>query len=80
MSLLCDEVTSALDVSVQASVLRLLRELSSKRHVACILVSHDLAVVQALSHRIAVLYRGRLVELGPAQEVCGAPLHPYTQA
>jgi ABC-type dipeptide/oligopeptide/nickel transport system ATPase component len=78
--ILCDEVTSALDVSVQASVLRLLRELSSKRHVACILVSHDLAVVQALSHRIAVLYRGRLVELGPSQDVCGAPLHPYTQA
>jgi peptide/nickel transport system ATP-binding protein len=78
--ILCDEVTSALDVSVQASVLRLLRELSSKRHVACILVSHDLAVVQALSHRIAVLYRGRLVELGPAQDVCNAPLHPYTQA
>ena len=78
--ILCDEVTSALDVSVQASVLRLLRELSSKRHVACILVSHDLAVVQALAHRIAVLYRGRLVELGPAHEVCAAPLHPYTQA
>jgi len=78
--ILCDEVTSALDVSVQASVLRLLRELSSKRHVACILVSHDLAVVQALSHRIAVLYRGRLVEIGPARDVCGAPLHPYTQA
>ena len=78
--ILCDEVTSALDVSVQASVLRLLRELSSKRHVACILVSHDLAVVQALAHRIAVLYRGRLVEIGPSHEVCGAPLHPYTQA
>jgi peptide/nickel transport system ATP-binding protein len=78
--ILCDEVTSALDVSVQASVLRLLRELSSKRHVACILVSHDLAVVQALAHRIAVLYRGRLVEIGPSHEVCGTPLHPYTQA
>jgi len=78
--ILCDEVTSALDVSVQASVLRLLRELSSKRHVACILVSHDLAVVQALAHRIAVLYRGRLVEIGPSHQVCGTPLHPYTQA
>lgn len=78
--ILCDEVTSALDVSVQASVLRLLRELSGKRHVACILVSHDLAVVQALAHRIAVLYRGRLVEIGPSHQVCGAPLHPYTQA
>lgn len=79
-AILCDEVTSALDVSVQASVLRLLRELSSKRQVACILVSHDLAVVQALAHRIAVLYRGRLVEVGPSHEVCGTPLHPYTQA
>ncbi|MBL8908800.1 MAG: ABC transporter ATP-binding protein, partial [Rhizobiales bacterium] len=78
--ILCDEVTSALDVSVQASVLRLLRELSRKRNVACILVSHDLAVVQALAHRIAVLYRGCLVEIGPSQQVCGAPLHPYTQA
>ena len=78
--LLCDEVTSALDVSVQASVLRLLRDLSSSRGVATILVSHDLAVVHALADRIAVLYLGHVVESGPAREVCGHPRHPYTRA
>lgn len=78
--LLCDEVTSALDVSVQASVLQLLRELSAGRGVSTILVSHDLAVVQALADRIAVLYRGQIVEIGPARAVCTAPRHPYTRA
>ncbi|MEX2202097.1 MAG: ABC transporter ATP-binding protein [Dongiaceae bacterium] len=78
--LLCDEVTSALDVSVQASILHLIRDLSKSRGTACILVSHDLAVVQALADRIAVLYRGRLVELGPARRVCRSPAHPYTRA
>lgn len=78
--LLCDEVTSALDVSVQASVMKLIRDLGAERGVATILVSHDLAVVQALSHRIAVLYRGELVEIGPAREVCRQPKHPYTRA
>ncbi len=77
---LCDEVTSALDVSVQASILQLIRELGRTRGTACILVSHDLAVVQALADRIAVLYRGMLVEMGPAQQVCRTPAHPYTQA
>ncbi len=77
---LCDEVTSALDVSVQASILQLIRELSQTRGTACILVSHDLAVVQALADRIAVLYRGKLVEMGPARQVCRTPAHPYTQA
>ncbi len=78
--LLCDEITSALDVSVQASVLRLIRDLGIARGVATLLVSHDLAAVRALSHRIAVLYRGELVEVGPAAEVCAAPMHPYTKA
>lgn len=78
--LLCDEVTSALDVSVQASVLRVLRDLGIQRQVATLLVSHDLAVVQALAHRIAVLRQGRLVEIGPAQAVCSAPQDPYTRA
>jgi peptide/nickel transport system ATP-binding protein len=77
---LCDEITSALDVSVQASILQLIRDLSETRGTACILVSHDLAVVQALADRIAVLYRGRLVEIGPATQVCHSPAHPYTQA
>jgi len=78
--LLCDEITSALDVSVQASILKLIRDLVAKRGIACLFVSHDLAVVQALAHRIAVLYRGQLVEVGPSQAVCTAPSHPYTRA
>jgi peptide/nickel transport system ATP-binding protein len=78
--LLCDEITSALDVSVQASILHLIRDLGTSRGTACILVSHDLAVVQALADRIAVLYRGRLVELGPARRICTTPAHPYTKA
>ncbi|MGE0119870.1 MAG: dipeptide ABC transporter ATP-binding protein [Dongiaceae bacterium] len=77
---LLDEVTSALDVSVQASILQLIRDLSATRGTACVLVSHDLAVVQALADRIAVLYRGRLVEIGPARRLCRSPAHPYTQA
>jgi peptide/nickel transport system ATP-binding protein len=78
--LLCDEITSALDVSVQASVLRLIRDLGQSRGVASLLVSHDLAAVRALSHRIAVLYKGELVEVGPAAAVCETPMHPYTRA
>jgi len=78
--ILCDEITSALDVSVQASILQLIRDLAVKRNVACLFVSHDLAVVQALAHRIAVLYRGRLMEVGPARSICTAPRHPYTRA
>jgi peptide/nickel transport system ATP-binding protein len=78
--LLCDEITSALDVSVQASVLRLIRDLGTAHGVATLLVSHDLAAVRALSHRIAVLYRGEIVEIGPAADVCDAPMHPYTKA
>ena len=78
--ILCDEVTSALDVSVQASILNLLADLCASRGVACILVSHDLAVVRAVARRIAVLYRGRLCEIGPAAQVALAPRHPYTRA
>ena len=78
--LLCDEVTSALDVSVQAQVIGLLSELSQKRGVTTVLVSHDLAIVRALCDRIAVLYRGELVEVGPAEELCRNPQHPYTRA
>ncbi len=78
--LLCDEVTTALDVSVQAAVLHLLHDLSASRNVATIMVSHDLAVIRAIATRIAVLYRGQLIEIGPASAVCHAPKHPYTKA
>lgn len=76
---LCDEVTSALDVSVQAAVLDLLDQLKAKRGTTYLFVSHDLAVVRALSDRVAVLYQGRLCEIGPAAEVYASPSHPYTE-
>lgn len=75
---LCDEVTSALDVSVQAAVLDLLDELKARQGTTYIFVSHDLAVVKAISDRVAVLYQGRLCEIGPADAVYKAPFHPYT--
>ncbi|WP_300584894.1 ABC transporter ATP-binding protein [Marivita sp.] len=75
---LCDEVTSALDVSVQAAVLDLLNDLKSTQGTTYVFVSHDLAVVRALSDRVAVLYQGRLCELGPSAEVYATPSHPYT--
>ncbi|MFL2845066.1 MAG: dipeptide ABC transporter ATP-binding protein [Candidatus Puniceispirillaceae bacterium] len=75
---LCDEVTSALDVSVQAAVLDLLDDLKTQQGTTYIFVSHDLAVVKAISDRVAVLYQGRLCEIGPADAVYEAPFHPYT--
>jgi peptide/nickel transport system ATP-binding protein len=76
---LCDEVTSALDVSVQAAVLDLLNELKEKHGTTYIFVSHDLAVVKVLSDRVAVLYQGRLCEIGPSDQVYTTPSHPYTE-
>jgi peptide/nickel transport system ATP-binding protein len=77
--LIADEPTSALDVSVQARVLELFAELQRELGFACLFISHDLAVVDLLADRIAVLLRGRLVEEGTGAEVLGAPRHPYTQ-
>jgi len=77
--LIADEPTSALDVSVQARVLELFAELQKQLGFAALFISHDLAVVDMLSDRIAVLYHGRLVEEGTGAEVLGAPQHPYTQ-
>ncbi len=76
----CDEPTSALDVSVQAAILNLLADLQADGEVSYIVISHDLAVVRYLSDRIAVLYLGRLLEVGAADEVWQAPHHPYTEA
>jgi peptide/nickel transport system ATP-binding protein len=76
----CDEPTSALDVSVQAAILNLLVELQVKERVAYLFISHDLGVVRYISDRIAVLYLGRLMELGPAEAVFSGPHHPYTEA
>ncbi|MGR7025024.1 dipeptide ABC transporter ATP-binding protein [Geodermatophilus sp. URMC 62] len=77
--LIADEPTSALDVSVQARVLDLFDEIQREFGFAALFISHDLAVVDLLADRIAVLYRGRLVEEGTGEEVLGAPQHPYTQ-
>jgi peptide/nickel transport system ATP-binding protein len=76
----CDEPTSALDVSVQAAILNLLVDLQSEQDVAYLFISHDLGVVRYLADRIAVLYLGRLMELGSAETVFAAPHHPYTEA
>jgi len=76
----CDEPTSALDVSVQAAILNLLVELQADAGVAYLFISHDLGVVRYVSDRIAVLYLGRLLELGPAEVVFDGPHHPYTEA
>ncbi len=77
---ICDEPTSALDLSVQAQVLNLLRELQDDFHLGYLFISHDLAVVRHLSHRIVVLYQGRIMEQGPAAEVYANATHPYTRA
>ena len=76
----CDEPTSSLDVSVQAAILNLLVDLQRAEKVSYLFISHDLGVVRYLSDRIAVLYLGRIMELGPAGVVFSSPHHPYTEA
>ena len=77
--LIADEPTSALDVSVQARVLELFTELQSRLQFACLFISHDLAVVDSLANRVAVMQNGRLVEIGPREQVLGSPREEYTQ-
>ncbi|MGI9493153.1 MAG: oligopeptide/dipeptide ABC transporter ATP-binding protein, partial [Geminicoccaceae bacterium] len=74
-----DEPVSALDVSVQAQILNLLADLQDALDLTYIFISHDLAVIEAASDRIAVLYFGRVVELAPARQLFDIPQHPYTQ-
>ncbi len=78
--LVADEPTSMLDVSIRAGILGLLRQLKRERGLALLLITHDLASARALADRILVLFRGRVVEDGPAADVVAAPVHPYTRA
>jgi peptide/nickel transport system ATP-binding protein len=78
--LLCDEPTSALDVSLAAVVLNLIAKLRAELGMSVLFVTHDLSVARVVADRIAVMYLGRLVEIGPAAEIVGSPRHPYTKA
>jgi oligopeptide/dipeptide ABC transporter ATP-binding protein len=78
--ILMDEPTSALDVSVQAQILNLLKKLQKEFHLTYLFVTHHLLVVKYISNRIAVMYLGKIVELGPTADIFARPLHPYTRA
>jgi len=78
--LVCDEPISALDVSIQAQVMNLLSEIQASRGVAMLFISHDLRAIRQMSHRLAVMYLGRVIEEGEPDDILREPAHPYTQA
>ena len=77
---ICDEPVSALDVSVQSQILNLMLDLQKEFHLSYLFIAHDLAVVKHISDRIAIMYLGKIVELGPAEEIFRNPIHAYTKA
>ncbi len=78
--IVCDEPVSALDVSIQAQIINTFEELQQKLGIAYLFIAHDLLVVQHMSRRIAVMYLGKIVEIGPSADIIGSPIHPYTES
>ena len=78
--LICDEPTTALDVTIQAQILELINKIKAERNLSCIFITHDLGVVANMADRVAVMYAGKIVEYGTAEEIFFDPRHPYTWA
>ncbi|MGH2375854.1 MAG: ABC transporter ATP-binding protein [bacterium] len=78
--LIADEPTTSLDVTIQAQYLELLREIQERSHISIIFITHDFGIVAATAHKVAVMYAGKIVEMGPTEEIFDNPFHPYTEA